>query len=89
MKPNTQHTPTPWKVSQTGKFVMHSRPGTILNVCEASEEDAAFIVRAVNEYQSNRDEIERLKKIIKEGKQYWEGFTDGETEALAAAGKEK
>lgn len=33
--PAVSHTPTPWKVSQTGKFVMHSRPGTVLNVCEA------------------------------------------------------
>lgn len=57
----SEHTPTPWKVSQTGKFVMHSRPGTVLNVCEASESDAAYIVRAVNEYDSDKTKIQKLE----------------------------
>jgi hypothetical protein len=58
-----EHTPTPWKVSQTGKFVMHSRPGTLINVCEASEEDAAFIVKAVNAYE----EVLQLARFIRDG----------------------
>ena len=58
------HTPGPWKVSQTGKFVMHSRPGTVLNVCEASEADAAHIVRCVNSHEELLTALKSAAKVI-------------------------
>lgn len=64
-------TPTPWKVSQTGKFVVHSRPGTILTVCEASVEDAALIVRAVN---AHKELVESMKAIQE---RLYKGFSYG------------
>lgn len=85
--PQGQHTPTPWKVSQTGKFVMHSRSGTLLNVCEASKEDAAFIVRAVNSH-------EELFRVLKSMHAHYQGqdmvygkhpYACGACEAMARA----
>ena len=75
------HTPTPWKVSQTGKFVMHSKPGTALNVCEASVEDAAFIVHAVNTH-------DRLVLLVKDFMEYNGKFFDVDAQCLCKRGAE-
>lgn len=79
----SEHTPTPWKVS-AAVFVCSIDPQEVLAE-NVKPQDAVFIVRAVNEYQADKKEIARLKKVIQEGKQYWEGFNDGEYEAIAKA----
>lgn len=47
-----------------------------------TEKAVEAVISAVNEYQTDKEEIARLKKVIQEGKQYWQGFADGERDAL-------
>lgn len=73
------HTPTPWKVGiydASAEFraidihmAVCKPDGLLLATCgpldEDSQADAAFIVRAVNEYEKNQDTIDTLLDMLK------------------------